>query len=219
VKQFIKQNGLLLSLYLLILSVALYFILLYPKTETHLYLNQFVAGGVTDTFFYFITYFGDGRLAPVLLLLILFYNLRLGIAATASFLSASLFSNGLKYLFFGDIHRPFYVFQYIQKETLRYVEGIDLHIHNSFPSGHATQAFAILMLLGFFSRTNWLKVVFLLVAVFTAYSRIYISQHWLPDITAGSFIGTVFSCLWYYLFIGRDKLTSLNRPAFLSPAR
>ncbi len=212
-KQFLKNNGWLLGLYLLCFSVALYFIFSFPKTNIHLYLNQFVTGGVTDVFFYTITYLGDGRIAPFLLLLLLFYNLRLGITATLSFLTASLFSNAMKYFFFDDVNRPFYVFQYIQKETLKLVEGVDLHIHNSFPSGHATQAFAILFLLALVIRNRGLKLFFLIIAILTAYSRVYLSQHWLPDIVAGSAIGTSFSCLWYYLLLGRDKLKQLDKPA------
>jgi membrane-associated phospholipid phosphatase len=211
VKHFLRNNGWLLLLYACALSTALYFIFNYPKTTIHLYLNQFVKGGWLDDLFYFITYLGDGRLAGLALILILFYNIRLGIAVAGSFLTASLFSNSLKYLFFDDVNRPFFIFQFIQVEKLKYVEGVDLHIHNSFPSGHATQAFAILMLLAFVSSKNGMKLLFLALALLTAYSRVYLSQHWLQDVTAGSFIGTLFSCLWYYLIITRDKLPTLNK--------
>jgi hypothetical protein len=211
VKHFLRNNRWLLLLYACALSTALYFLFNYPKTTIHLYLNQFVRGGWLDVFFYFITYLGDGRLAGLLLILILVYNIRLGIAIAGSFLTASLFSNTLKYLFFDDMNRPFFIFQFIQVEKLNYVKGVDLHIHNSFPSGHATQAFAILMLLAFVSSKNWLKLLFLSLALLTAFSRVYLSQHWLQDVTAGSFIGTLFSGLWYYLIIARDKLPTLNR--------
>jgi membrane-associated phospholipid phosphatase len=67
------------------------------------------------------------------------------------------------------------------------------------------------MLLAFVSSKNGMKLLFLALALLTAYSRVYLSQHWLQDVTAGSFIGTLFSCLWYYLIITRDKLPTLNK--------
>src|SRR5690606_17217442 len=130
------------------------------------------------------TYFGEGTVAVFLLLVILLCNTRLGIYCTASFLSASLFSIVLKNLFFDDANRPLFIFKYFEKIKLKTVEGVDLHIHNSFPSGHSTQAFAIFMCLAFVSKNQFLKFLFFAMALFTAISRVYLSQHWLVDITA-----------------------------------
>jgi len=92
------------------------------------------------------------------------------------------------------------------------VDGLDLHIHNSFPSGHATQAFAIFMCLVYVVKNPYLKFGIFSIALLTAVSRVYISQHWLADITAGSFIGTLFSIIYYFVFIFKNKFPHLNRP-------
>ncbi len=202
----------MLGIYLLLLSCVLYFIFTYQKVGINLYVNQFVGNYYLNSFFYYITYLGDGTVAVFILLVILLTNIRLGICATSSFLSSVIVSNSLKYFFFDDVNRPYFIFQYIERQhQLNYVEGVDLYLHNSFPSGHATQAFAILMCLAFASKKHSFKFLFLVLAVLTSFSRVYLSQHWLVDITAGSMIGMFFSIVYEYLFIHKNKFEKLNK--------
>jgi membrane-associated phospholipid phosphatase len=210
-KGFFRNNFLILFIYLIASGTSLYFLLNYEKNDIHFYLNQFVGNPFLNHFFYYITYLGDGRVAAFILLAILIYNIRLGIYATASFLTATLFSIALKHVFFDDVMRPSFIFKHYDHRSLRFVDGIETYIHNSFPSGHATQAFSILLCLAFVTQNKFYKLIFFGLAFFTALSRVYISQHWLSDITAGSAIGLIFSMLYYYVFIHRDKLKKLNR--------
>jgi membrane-associated phospholipid phosphatase len=179
----------------------------------HTAVNAYVGNAVIDTFFYYLTYLGDGRIAVVILLLLLAYNLRFGIVAILSFITAGLATNGLKYFLFADINRPFFYKAY-EKFHLNLVEGVDNHIHNSFPSGHATQAFSLFFLLALFTPKLKHKLLWLVLAILTAFSRMHLSQHWLPDVLAGSLIGTVFAILFYYIIIVRNKLQKLNASPF-----
>jgi membrane-associated phospholipid phosphatase len=214
-KLFFKNNLGILCVYLALLCIALFFSVSNDKKVIHLFLNGFVGNAAIDGLFYYITYLGDGTVAIILLAVILFYNVRLGAYATATFLTASLFSIGLKQLFFDDVNRPSFIFNYHEHIKLKFVEGVDIHIHNSFPSGHATQAFAILMCLAFTTNKQAVKFTFLMLALLTAYSRVHLSQHWLIDVTIGSLIGVVFSVIYYYLFILNTKLNRLNKPAYV----
>ncbi len=213
-KHFLKHNLVELVLFVFFIGSSFYFIRFYPKNDIHLYLNQYVGNPVVDQFFYYITYLGDGLVAVFLLIAILFYNLRLGIYVTTSFLTASFVSIGLKRLFFDDENRPLYIFSYISKHTLKLVDGVHVYIHNSFPSGHATQAFAIFMCLVFSSKNQALKFIFFMLALFASLSRVYLSQHWLIDITVGSCIGFLFSLIYYFLFIQNNTLQKLNVSIF-----
>ncbi len=57
----------------------------------------------------------------------------------------------------------------------------------SFPSGHATTAFALAMVLMIFWRRYWPFFIFL--AILIAVSRVIITAHFLSDIVAGAYVG------------------------------
>ncbi|MCW3078268.1 MAG: rane-associated phospholipid phosphatase [Bacteroidetes bacterium] len=210
-KHFFKNNWYILTMYLLCLCFSAYFILSYGKIAVHIYLNQLVGNSVTDSFFYYLTYLGDGRIMPFLIIIILLYNVRLGIYTAVTFFCAIIITTILKNYFYDEVMRPFHVFQWTVHTPLNYVNKDDLYIHNSFPSGHATQAFAIFMCLVFYSKRAEVKLLFFALALFTAFSRVYLSQHWLVDITVGSLIGTLCSILFYYVFIEKNALLNFNK--------
>jgi len=211
-KQFLKNNAFIFSFYFAVIFTAVYFLLSYDKTSIHIYLNQYVGNKFIDTFFYYVTYFGDGRVAPFLILIIFAINIRLGICATLSLLIATAFSSILKHYFFEEVYRPAFVFEWYNHTPIKYITNQHMHIGNSFPSGHSTQVFAIFMCLVFFFKNNFLKFLCLSIALLTAFSRTYLSQHWLVDITVGSLIGGGFSFLFYYILILKNKLSKLNKP-------
>ncbi len=196
----------------MVLAYAFALIWSNEKNTLHIYLNQFVGNKYLDFLFYYITYLGDGLTAPFILLLLLVYNVRLGICTTVSFLSATLCTQILKHFFFDDVNRPTFIFNYFYHYPIKIVDGVDTYINNSFPSGHATQAFSILMCFAFANKSQNVKLLLFFIALLTSFSRVYLSQHWLNDITAGSMIGMFFSILYYAIFIGQNKLQNLNKP-------
>lgn len=213
-KILVRNNIFVLLIYLIFLLVAAFFLLNYGKIQIHLYLNQAVGNHVIDQFFYYITFLGDGAVAVVLLLFILIYNVRLGICTIISFLIAALTTNFIKYVLYDEVVRPWYVFKWIVHEQVKFVNTNDLHIHNSFPSGHATQAFAIFFCLALYARNKVNKLLFLAIALLAAFSRVYLSQHWLVDITIGSIVGSLTAFFLFYFIISRNKLPALNLPLF-----
>jgi len=212
VNQFLRNNFTVLFLYVIALFFACSLLVNYNKVIVHIYLNQFVGQKYLDIFFYYITFLGDGLVAPFILVVMLLFNVRLGLYATFSFLSATLVAQIFKRVLFDDITRPAFVFQWIYKYPIKYVEGVDQHIRNSFPSGHATQVFSIFMCLVFVTKNKKIKLLFFLLSLITAFSRVYLSQHWLSDVTVGSIIGLFFSLLYYYFIIARNKFSKLNKP-------
>jgi membrane-associated phospholipid phosphatase len=87
-----------------------------------------------------------------------------------------------------------------------------MHIHNSFPSGHATQGFAILFCLALGARSQFLKMALLLLAILTSFSRVYLSQHFMADIAAGSLVGLIAAVSYYYFIIQRNRMRPLDKP-------
>lgn len=212
-KPFLYSNRWILLCYALLLASALPFLLLFDKVSIHSNMNVLVGNKLIDSFFYYVTYFGDGAMAGFMLLAILLTNIRNGLYATTAFLCATLTSILLKEVFYDEINRPHFVFGYFHI-PIRYVEGVKHYIHNSFPSGHSTQAFAIFMSLVFTSRSTTNKFIFFALAALTAYSRVHLSQHWLVDIVAGSLIGFGYSVVFYFVFIREKVLPTLDVSLF-----
>jgi membrane-associated phospholipid phosphatase len=73
---------------------------------------------------------------------------------------------------------------------------------NSFPSGHATQAFAVASVISAHSDQVWVSVTAYTLAGLVGFARIYHNAHWTSDVTAGALIGT---------FVGRGVVAINDR--------
>ncbi|MDH3707799.1 MAG: phosphatase PAP2 family protein, partial [Acidimicrobiia bacterium] len=72
----------------------------------------------------------------------------------------------------------------------------------SFPSGHATTAFATGILIAAFVPSRW-RVVPLAWAVMVAVARLYYGEHNALDVVAGAALGTLFATILWFLFLNR----------------
>jgi membrane-associated phospholipid phosphatase len=157
-------------------------------------------------FFRNATFFGDGIFIAVLFISLIFIRFRYAFA----FLTGSLFSslivvNLFKKVLLHEMYRPSKYFELYETYQLHLVEGVQLHSLQSFPSGHTSTAFNLFLTLALIAKSNVLKMLFFTLAVLVAYSRVYISQHFLVDITAGSIIGVLFIVLAWLWFENINK--------------
>ncbi|GAB3810050.1 hypothetical protein GCM10028819_53020 [Spirosoma humi] len=154
---------------------------------------------LADLIFPYITYVGDGAFfIAVCLLLIALINWRVGLMAFASFALSSLVSEFLKKVVFNGSPRPL---KYFEHSTFQYhlIEGLDIHSYNSFPSGHTTTAFAMFGLLAFLDQKKSRGWIWLLLGLLAGYSRVYLFQHFVEDVYAGSLVGILSSIVIYAL--------------------
>ncbi len=213
-KRFFSDKSLPLLIYLFFLLITSFFVIRYQKHELHLIINSFVGNYWIDKLFLYLTWFGDGILGVVILLLVFMYNVRLGAYLTLVFIAAAITTSILKYSLFSDAPRPHFVFQWTDPHEINKVDGAELMILRSFPSGHATQSFALYFTLALASISRRTQVAFSLLAVFTAFSRVYLSQHWVQDIIAGSVVGVFYALLFYFIFYQKNFLKNWNKPLF-----
>jgi membrane-associated phospholipid phosphatase len=193
-----SKNKILFASYLLIFSISLAWLFYMGKQEAHLHLTS-LHFWFTDILIKMLTMFGDGIFMVILGLVLLFRRVRYGLVMICSFLTSAIAVQLLKRLVFPGCKRPVAWFHDMGIEIYR-VSGVEYHSAFSFPSGHTTTAFAMFFGLAFFVNRKSYKVVFLLLAVITAYSRIYLSQHFLGDVLAGSVIGVITAVVMQTIF-------------------
>ncbi len=163
-------------------------VLYFPKGSLELFLNQH-NNPAADTFFKYITHLGDGTFFGILLFIVLFRNYYHAIILTASGLFQSIVVSIFKRWIFAGLPRPKNFFD--DSISLHFVDGVSVHGHNTFPSGHTMSAFALFAFIAILLKAenkNWSVVLFIF-ACLVGLSRVYLLQHFFIDIYAGSIIG------------------------------
>ena len=210
-KVFLKHNAVYLFLYLLVLAYLAGILLNHGKVQIHQYINSYVGNVYIDTFFKYITELGDGLFAIFLVIVLLFFNVKKAIYVLISYASASLLTTVLKNFIYIEHWRPAFVYKWFLHINLHTVYDVNMNAGgNTFPSGHATAAFAVFISLLFVSKNQLLKFLFFMLAILATFSRTYLSQHWLVDIYFGSIIGFGFALVTYFLFYTKPYSDKFN---------
>ncbi len=100
--------------------------------------------------------------------------------------------------------------QLVERERPYVSVGPEIHVRGpafeglSFPSGHATTAFALGILLTAFLPPRW-RPVPVIWAVIVGVARLYYGEHNALDVVAGAALGTLFATtLWFAFLNGAD---------------
>lgn len=213
-KSILQKNKIFISLYSLVFCVAVLVILCTQKLPLHQFFNQLVGQPLINAFFKYATFIGDGIFVISFCLVLLLFNMQKALTILIAYLLSAGVTQGIKYGFFSDADRPTLIFEQLHL-PLNMVDGVDLYIHHSFPSGHATAAFSLFFCLSLFSKNNYLQITCFIGALIVAFSRVYLSQHFFEDITVGSFIGTLFSwlvCAFLFETKFTNEFNKLNKP-------
>ena len=208
-RQILQQNKfyfILLGLYFLGIGLL---VVLQEKGDAVLFLNGNHTP-ILDFFFKTITYLGDGLFAfPLIVIIILFKSIFRGVIMLSSVLISFIVVQSIKLYIFPGMPRPMKYFSETIK--LHFVEGVDIHSYNSFPSGHSAQAFSIFLLIALFSKNKQLAVLYFIPAVLVTVSRMYLAQHFLMDIYFGALIATVITFITYTYFMNHSALAQKER--------
>jgi len=181
----------------LILAVPLVFgMIALEQLELHRLMHPFHSQRM-DFFFRNVTHLADGWVPTVVSLLVLvFRDVRSFLMVGLSCALSAIVVQFLKRATFGDVDRPFMFKE--ELGDLHWVDGLELHHHFSFPSGHATTAFSMCFGIAvLLARPTW-SITLALLAWVLAYSRVYLSQHFTEDILAGATVGTATAYAMYF---------------------
>ncbi len=195
-KNILNSHRIYFGIYAIFFILASIILLLSDKQSIHLFFNGYTTP-LLNGFYYYMTHVGDGLtlLAVGLLLLCISYRWTLQIALSG--ILSGLIAQLLKKVVFGPTPRPSAYFEKLGIQ-LTYIEGVELHAAYSFPSGHTTAVFALMTSLMLMFNKKKMELPLFILALLTGFSRIYLSQHFLADVLAGSFIGVSVSVLVYY---------------------
>ena len=199
-KKFIllPQNSLLFATTAALLLGCAIAVLSMDKVQIALSINA-IHSPFLDVFFKYITYLGSFSLIGPVLVGLVFMRFRFALIAAASSLIGLILVQIMKRMIWVDSPRPKVFFKDLP--DIHYVEGVHLHSAHSFPSGHTAGAFALFFALALFAKKPFYKIVFLTLGILVAYSRMYLSQHFLVDVAAGALLGIVSSIAaycWFY---------------------
>lgn len=182
----LRQTKVFTAPFFTVVGLCSVLLLFLDKIEIALWINAHNSP-VTDLFFKYYTHLGDGVTAAIISLLLILLNVRKGVILLLGFLVSGLIIQALKIHVFPDIWRPAAVIGI--SPAIHVVDGVTLWEIQSFPSGHSGTAFAVFYGLAAFTSNRKLQFLAFLTAFFLAFSRLYLFQHFLPDVVAGSVLG------------------------------
>ena len=160
----------------------------YTKTDMYLLVNKHY-NEFFDFLFKNLTHLGNGLFSIIIVVVLLLWKFRYSMILLISYLLSGLISQVFKRVIFPDMLRP----AAICEDACHFIEGVKLHYHHSFPSGHTTSAFALFLCLAFFTNNKLIQFLFFVLALAIGYSRIYLSQHFFVDVYFGALIGVIFA--------------------------
>ncbi len=211
-KAIFKNNISFLLPYLIFIVLGALLLAVDTKTEMHLGFNSY-HNSFFDSFFYYITYLGDGVMAVLTVIILSAIKYRYAVIVGLSNLISAIITQTLKQTLFSDSVRPKKFFEGIH--DLYFVPGVNNHLYYSFPSGHSTCAFALFFSLALLVKNKTLELLFFITAILVGYSRIYLSQHFFEDVYAGSLIG-IFTTIIVYYFIQKREIKWLEQSLITS---
>jgi membrane-associated phospholipid phosphatase len=191
--------------YLVIIAACLIIKLTYTRQEIYFAVNA-RNFGFGDYIAHYITNIGDGWTTITISVILLLLSYRKALILIGSYaISSGIVGQSLKFAF--DAPRPKLYFQ-DQLAKIHFVTGTDQLSFHSFPSGHTVTAFSTALLLAYWCKNKFWGLPFVLLAALVGYSRMYLSQHFFEDVTAGSAIGVVVTTIWLYWAENREFLKS-----------
>jgi membrane-associated phospholipid phosphatase len=184
-------------------------ILLYNKVSIFYFVNSHF-NSFFDQFFYYVTALGNGWTYLIIMLAMPFIRFRYLMMFISALCIKTIMVQSLKHLIFPDHLRPYELFGNIN--GFHSVKGVDLLHYFSFPSGHSASIFCLAVLLSLIIKNIYLTLFFIIIAIVSGYSRMYLSQHFSVDVYAGSIIGilTAYLSYWYFNIKPSAKLNRID---------
>lgn len=205
-KHLLQKHRVFISLWLGFALIGISSSIVLGKAELHLALNHALVHPAISPLFVWGTHLGDGLFLAIAATALCIWHVRSGLFLGLVGALSGITTQVLKRNVFDTHYRPSKFFESLELNAqLTYIEGVDLHALFSFPSGHATAAFTLAACFAIVSANKKWDIAFFSFGLFTAFTRVYISQHFVEDLVAGSFIALVFAFGLAPLILNKQK--------------
>jgi membrane-associated phospholipid phosphatase len=188
-----RKNSTFFTPYFIFLLAGAIILFLWSKTDIHLFINKY-HNSAADFFFSNWSNLGLGIMIIPVAFILAFVRLRYMLISILGFLLTVSINDTLKFILHAP--RPVTVFSELH-QSLYLVPNVEMYTWDSFPSGHTATGFCMFCLLAFYTPKKALKFFYFLAALLIAYSRMYLSEHFLQDVYAASFVGVSCAILIY----------------------
>ena len=180
--------------YLVLLAACLTIKFIYTREQIYFFINGLHTSW-GDVVFPFFTMLGDGLTCIALGLIIALFSYRRSFLLLTAYGATALVAQLLKAIF--EMPRPYLYFQN-QHAKMYLVKGVAMLSNHSFPSGHTVTAFSACITITYLYKSKYWAIPMLLLALCIGYSRMYLSEHFFEDVTAGSAVGVFVTLFWLY---------------------
>jgi undecaprenyl-diphosphatase len=173
------------------------YLCLFSRVDGFILLNSFHTQTL-HSFFNSVTFIGDGLFTIILsVIIVVFYkkHSKLALLLIIAYLSSGIFAQIFKAIIYAP--RPA---EYFKLHNYNYYLDTFANSRvgtNSFPSGHASSAFAMVTIFSIYCKRKFVCYSFLLIGILAGYSRIYLAHHFLIDVFGGAILGILFGSLTY----------------------
>ncbi len=209
-KKNISHILIVIVLHLIFFIVGGIILFLYKPHEIVLYVNS-LHNHWLDIAMYQLTRLPELAYIVFIILLGLFTQRRYFLMNVVLMLLCLIVIVVSKNLLFADAMRPSV---YLNNHSISYYHYLPIEIHtsNSFPSGHTTATFCALVMAALISGKAFWQIVFFMLALFSALSRVYFVQHYFLDIYFGALIGFLLALICYYFAVTKFKREYWQKP-------
>lgn len=184
--------GISLALALCLMALSFF----YTRETVFLWLNLDL-GKVADQIFSFFTLMAEGWMWIPYLLLMFGWFKKDALFILINFLLSTILTQVPKMLIWDNITRPMASGMDVNK--IHHVDGIEMHLWNSFPSGHTATAFTLYFVTVSLFPKKWILAIGFIYALACAYSRVYLGQHFPLDLGGGILVALISVLLSIYI--------------------
>ncbi len=179
------------------MAITLYIMSISVGRETvFLWLNNDLGKGA-DLFFNGCSYLAEGWIWIPYFMVVFGWFKKDALLILLNFLISTLLTQIPKNFIWDKVSRP--MASGIPHEQIHTVQGVEMHLWNSFPSGHTATAFTLFLLTVYLFPKKSVLAIGALYAIACGYSRVYLGQHFPLDVAGGITVGIITILLSIYI--------------------